>query len=478
MNQLLNFNLIQKITGGEWITTPDNMEEVIRGGAFDTRALADAQIFFAWKGEQSDGHLYLDQLIGSGIRLIVVEKNMAGLGDIPMIRVNSSMDALHQMAKTLASGFAGKIVSITGSAGKTTTKNWLAHILSGPYNLLSNVGTFNNHIGCPITLLNIKPEHELLILEMGSSGLKELELLSSIAPADITMLLNVGHAHLGKFGSRENIYLAKTEIFSHQRQQAVSLVPFGDNRLSDFLPSGSYEYFGKDSPKFNWIRKSIDPMQRTQTIRFNTPYGEKTVVVNRIGDHVGDLLSGVLAVCFFLGVSWEDISPKLDKLPYEKGRAIFLKGKNDVLVFDDTYNANPESVVNMLKTICSLEAERYVAVVGNMAELEEGLTESSAYILDNIPEKLTDLMLNGETGKILFPMIQQRYPNLNVVFIDSLSEILDELKKIAKNGTVIGVKGSRSSHFERIVYSLSGKQTDCLLERCGRINMCAVCDQF
>ena len=478
MNKLLQLSRIQQITNGHWLAPPSNSDIEVRVGAFDTRSLNFAEIFFAWPGDQSDGHDYLQQLEGSGIKLVIVEKEIPPLSNFAVLKVDNSLDALQKIAKYLARDFAGKIVSITGSSGKTTAKTWLNHLLKDHFNVLSNPGSFNNHIGCPITILSLNTDHNLMILEMGSSGLGELEILSAIAPADITLLLNVGHAHLGKFKTLENTYRAKTEIFANQRNGAVSILPYGDQRLTPYWPAGKVQTFGKGSPEYSYQIVSIDPVKKMQRILFQTPFGEKTINVGQLGNYVGELLSALLAVCFRLGLSWLDIETRLQSLPQEKGRSTFLNGIKGVLLLDDTYNANPESMISMLETICSLQMEQYVGVVGNLAELDTDLNESAEFILSNLPDKLTTLFLSGETGKILTPLIQKRKPRLKTVYASSVVEIIEQLQPMLNPRTVIGIKGSRSSHMERVVHGLSGTQFSCVLKTCGRLNSCDVCDSF
>ncbi len=478
MNKLLSFSLIEQITKGQWLVPPLDPGVELSGGAFDTRSLGSAEIFFAWKGENSDGHRYLRQLVGTHVKLAVVEQTVPQHSDIAVLKVADSMQALHQLAKYLAQHFKGKIINITGSSGKTTTKTWLMHMLKDRFNLLSNPGSFNNHIGCPITILSLEAHHELMILEMGASGLGELELLSSIAPADIALLLNVGHAHLGKFGSLENIYRAKTEIFAHRREGAVSIIPHGDKRFEPFLPDGPIHYFGLNSPEFSYRTLTVNSDNFTQRIAFQTPQGEKTVDVNQLGNYVGELLSAIMTVCFSLGLKWQDVEEKLASLPQEKGRSTFLKGVNGALLLDDTYNANPESMINMLKTICALKMEQSIGIVGNLAELEKDLSESAEYILSNLPENLTMLLLSGESAEILSPLIKKHKPNLKTVFASSIPKIIDHVKPLLNNRTVVGIKGSRSSHMERVLHGLMDRHFTCYLERCGRLNRCDVCEQF
>lgn len=478
MNKLLTFNKIKDITRGQWITEPDNPDLVLRGGAFDTRSLRKAEIFFTWQGENSDGHKHIHQLAESDIKLIIVEKEVPKIVNKPILKVSDSLNALHLLAKELMKGFCGKTVNITGSSGKTTTKSWLQHILGDHRNLLTNIGSFNNHIGCPITILNLKEDHDLLVLEMGTSGMGEIERLAEIAPADIALLLNVGHAHLGMLGSRDNIYRAKLELFSHLKTDAISLLPAFDEKLVRALVNGEKHFFGTGSSEFSWNRIDMDVLGMTQTLSLESPYGNKTVTVPRLGDYVGDLVSGILAVCYFLGLDWKQVEPGLSVLPQEKGRSTFLKAKNGALVLDDTYNANPESVVAMLKTICSLNMKQTIGVVGNLAELDEGMKETAGFIVDSIPSELTDLFLSGDTGKILLPKIQKRYPNLNVVYTESIIDLINRLKNLAHKDAVIGVKGSRTSHLERVVYALDGRMPRCELGRCGKLIMCNKCEEL
>ncbi len=477
-NKLLTFQSIQELTGGNWITPPQYPDISLKGGAFDTRALGNADIFFAWQGENSDGHQYLNQLEESHIKLIIVEKTVPGVGNKAILQVNDTMEALHGIAADLIKGFKGQIVNITGSSGKTTTKEWMKHIVNGHRNLLTNIGSFNNHIGCPITILGIEEKHDLLILEMGTSGPGELTALSAIAPADISVLLNVGHAHLGKFRGLDDIYRAKLELFKHQRNNAISLIPFGDERLKNFLPDGNWTYFGEGSPDFSWQCLKVDPESRSQDIRFETPDGSKTVTVPRLGDYVGELLAAIIAVCYHLGLNWEQIRTGIGSLPYEKGRAIFSRGINEVLILDDTYNGNPESVIAMLKLITSLQMKQTLGVVGNLAELDDDLSESGSYIIERIPDGLSHLFLGGDTGQILLPLLQDRYPGLRLSYFETIQELIDNLAKMTDADTIIGVKGSRSAHMERVVLGLKGKYTNCALNRCLKMAMCETCDQF
>jgi len=476
MIQQISFFEIQALTEGTWINQPENGNDTLVGGAFDTRKLANAEIFFAWKGDHSDAHSYLHMLQNSSIRLAIVEKDVPPIPGVAILKVVDSLKALHTIARELSHRFQGKVITITGSSGKTTAKTWLAHLLGAKFRVLTNEGSFNNHIGCPITILNLKPEHEVLILEMGTSGIGELELLTSIAPADISILLNVGHAHLGKFGSIENTYRAKLEIFSHQKAGAISLIPYQNEILRKRMKLDNRVYFGTGSPLHHWDRINIDSDKMEQEFQFSYSNRKERVRVNQMGEYVGELLSGMLGICEELQIPWENISQRLTTLQQEKGRSHFLTGINGVRILDDSYNANPESVINMLQTISSIPASRRIAVIGNLAELDEGLESSAVYIKNNIPQGIHQLYFGGETGKILTELIQKKRPDLHTSYFQSHFEIIDELKQSCDEQTIIGIKGSRSSHMERVVLLLCGTDAQCRETRCGKLLMCSYCD--
>jgi len=151
---------------------------------------------------------------------------------------------------------------------------------------------------------------------------------------------------------------------------------------------------------------------------------------------------------------------------------------NDLLILDDTCNANPESVIGMLETLSRLKRKRTVGVIGQLAELEEDLRDSAAYILDHLPAGLTHLYFSGASGRILAPMVVGRFPELRVNWAESLPDLIAQLKPLAESGTVMGIKGSRSAHMERVVYAMQGECFSCNLTPCFRLNACRVCPLF
>ncbi|MDT8446428.1 MAG: Mur ligase family protein [bacterium] len=464
-----------QITGGRWLRVPKDFEQPLVGAAFDSRRIGSEQIFFALNQGGVDGSRFIDQLPPTQIELAVVQQEVPAPEGLAVLWVPDSLKALHQLARWRAEHFGGKILSLTGSSGKTTTKTWLRHCLEPHLAVQSNPGSFNNHIGCPVTVLSLKPETELLILEMGTSGVGELELLCGIAPADVTLLLNVGHAHLGKFGSAEALLEAKLEIFKHQRLGGQAIVPGWDQRIQGRLPSGAWT-FGPGSPRFARRLEAVGPLG--QRFELSGPSGSVQVEVPHPGDYVGDLLAAVYAVFEALELPVETLADCCSSLPQERGRSTLVCGALGEQLLDDSYNANPESVVNMLQTLTSLKADRYIGVVGNLAEMDEGLQQSGEVILRGLPPKLTHLFLGGQSGQDLAPAIRQARPDLELHLFEQPLELLPLLAPLRGPGAVIGIKGSRSAHMERLTWALSGQDAACPLPRCGLLLNCADCPQL
>jgi len=470
----LTYTNCQESTSGVWQSAPQEPEAPLFGGAFDSRNLQGEQIFFAFTFGAQDGHQFVHSLAGSSVKLLVVEKAVDPIPGIAILQVPDSLAALHQIAAWRAKNFAGKIVSLTGSSGKTTVKNWLVHFLGSSFNVQANPGSFNNHIGCPVTLLSVERDTELLVLEMGTSGPGELDLLSSIAPADITLLLNIGHAHLGKFGSLEGLKQAKLEIFRHPRLGGVNIAPQGS--LYDKVP-GPKTTFGASGDY--WVDQvTVDGAAGEQSFVLHTPGNTQKVQTNHLGPFVPEMLAALRAVYDQLGGNPEGFARLASQLPEGQGRSQVLSGPKGSRLINDSYNANPESVVSLWQTMAAFEGQTYLACIGNLAEMDEGLSESLEVMTRGMPEQLTDLFVCGETAPILKEAFAQFRPRLKVTLYANPLEMKERALELAGPHTVIGVKGSRTSHMERLVLALTGTEVDCALDRCGLLLNCVNCSKL
>ena len=474
---MLNFEIIQKETFGNWLVAPKNKKKPLLGGAFDTRKTNQAQIFFTFRSSRHDAHEDLMTLEKTNIQLILVENDALVPQNIAVLEVKDTLDALQQIAAYLARKFKGKIISITGSNGKTTTKNCLSHVLKKKYQVLCSEGSFNNAIGCPITLLNLTKANEILVLELGTSSLGELDLLASILLSDYSILLNIGHAHLGKFGSIKQTLLAKLEIFNHQKPGAVSIVNKVVLDLYKFpLPEPNLVYSSQEG-KYAVKTLDLDSKKSRQLIQFHYDSNSVSVWIDAIGPHVNSLVSLILMISIEMDLSQKQFTNGLKSLPKTAGRLVIKKGMGGQILIDDTYNANPESIVNLFQTLVQIPVKTKIVVIGHLSELEENLEVSSKLILDGLPTNLDEIYLLGTTGRELFDKIKKTDSNLEIQLFGNIEQIYEILKNL-NHDYVIGIKGARSSHMERLVLALEGKLTSCHKISCDKKCHCLSCEEF
>ncbi len=472
LNSLLTCKKAAEITGGSWVSAPNDENQNLIGAAFDSRQLGDAEIFFTLAGAR-DAHEFLPSLEGSKIKLVVVTKEVPPLQGMAILKVTDSLKALQDLARHQATEAKAKIIAITGSSGKTTAKAWLSYLLTPHLKVQASPGSFNNHIGCPVTILGLKRETEVLILEMGTNGLGELDLLSSIGLADFTLLLNVGHAHVGKFGSLENTYKAKLEIFNHQKAGATSIVPYFDPKILGQTTDLSPISFGAGG---DYSCEVVDTKDYGQTLELTTPKTKYTFTLNQLGEYVSSTFAALAVILDHFGLL-EKTAETL-QLPQEKGRSTFLKSGLGATLLDDSYNANPESVINMLKTLAGLKEETKVGIIGNLGELDADLTTTAPLIVGNIPSGVTHLFFTGESGKVLAPLVAAKHPQITTDYCASLKDLFHLIEPFNKEGVAIAVKGSRAAHLERIILLLAGSRVNCLKDSCPQLRNCSACEEL
>jgi len=464
-----------RATGGRWLRQPLPEETPLSGGSFDTRALGGASIFFALKGERADGHAFLDRLAGSGVRLAVVQREALPAGfDGAVLRVEDTLRALADMARFLVAKYRPKVVAITGSYGKTTAKEVIAQVLDGPRRVLKSPGSLNNEIGIPITLLNLDGSQDTCVLEFSARKEGDIDYLGRVAPPDIAVLLAVGHAHIGVFGSREAIYRAKGEIFRHLRPGGLALVNAEDPRLATLASGHRVLSFGRGAGDFRAEDVTADSLGRQSfsAVHENTRIALRSGIA---GAHGCYPMLAAWAVARELGVSDADVQARAGTHPGQKGRAVLLHAPGGAIVVDDTYNASPETVVNLIATLASIQASERILVLGHLSELEAGLGESAAAIGKHLSAPLSKCYVHAAATPEL-PGLLQRQASIPVQEFGTMAALIVALRAKDRPGTAFGVKGARSAHMERAIHGLRGAEVACALTPCGLLKHCTDCD--
>lgn len=420
----------------------------IKSVSTDTRTLQPGDLFIALRGENFDGHEYLHVAAEKGAIAAIVDENVDV--DIFTIKVKDTRLALGELAAYWRQQLDIKVIGLTGSNGKTTVKDMLSSILSEVGNVASTQGNFNNDIGLPLTLLQVKSEHEYAVIEMGANHAGEIAYLTKITKPDVAILNNAGPAHLEGFGSLQGVAEAKGEIFSGLGVDGVAIINI-DDTFSDYWLSLCTDYkkimFGLDMAAD--VTTSTDLNNYDGSFRLKTLLGETDVQLNVLGIHNLKNALAASSAALAVGVDLVAIKAGLEKFTGVKGRLQVHKAANDSVIIDDTYNANPASMKAAIDVL-SLQKMNSILVIGDMGELGENAAELHAEIGQYAKEKKIDvLMCYGKLARnAVIPFGENGFS-----YEDKNNLIKDVCSKLDK-GVAVLVKGSRSSHMEEVVAAL------------------------
>lgn len=437
--------------------TPFNCNKVagISGITTDSRKLQQGDMFIALKGEKFDGHEYAEAAIKNGATLVLTQQKLKD--DIPYILVADTMQALHKLAKHYKSKFDIPFVAITGSSGKTTTKDMIASVLSEKYNVLKTEGNFNNAIGLPITLFRLEKKHEICVVEMGMSSLGEIEALAEIVRPNVGVITNVGTAHIEKLQSRENILKAKTEMFTYFNSSNTAIIN-GDNDMLQKLDNKAYKIISYGLESNNQCKAENVIEKGEAGIDFDMVYQGLREFYQVPMPGIHNVYNALSAICVakIYGLDKNQINAGLAKFKPSKMRMEIFQGILNTKVINDVYNANPDSMMAAINVLASMEAAgRKICILGDMFELGEFAEAEHRKIGRFAMEKGIDLLL--AVGKMASETIKgasMAGTNQQLYCFDSNEEVINNLKAIIKQQDMILIKGSRGMNMENIVESL------------------------
>ncbi len=349
------------------------------GVSIDTRSLKRGELFFGIRGERFDGAAFAASAVEAGAAGVVVPRggsvsldlSMSGGAAPVVIEVDDTTAALQALAHTVRIEAGTKVVAITGSAGKTTTKEVTADFLSARYRVVRNRGNFNNHIGLPLSLIELRERPDVAVVELGMNHAGEISTLVRIAAPDVRVWTNVGEAHLGFFGSVERIADAKAEILERATRQTLLVANADDERIvrRSRQFAGRTVTFGIDRPADVRATEVIDNGIEGVTARVETRRGAAIVRTQLVGrTNLANVLAGA-AVALELDVPLEAIVDRASRLRPAANRGEIVRLRNGVTLIDDSYNANPTATIRALEVLGGAAAKRRVAVLGEMLEL-------------------------------------------------------------------------------------------------------------
>ena len=351
----------------------------------DTRILQPGEIFVALEGENFDGHNFVAQAIDKGAVALVVSRQLALDQNIAQFIVPDTLVAYQQIARWWRDRFSIPIIGITGSVGKTTTKELIAAVLSTQGQVLKTQANYNNEIGVPKTLLQIRPEHNYAVVEMAMRAAGEIALLTDIARPTIGVITNVGTAHIGRLGSEEAIAMAKCELLAHMPESSIAILNY-DNQL--LLDTAARVWQGKT---ITYGLSGGDV--RGEIIDTNTLRVARTDLLLPLpGRHNASNYLAAIAVAQVLGIDITQLAGGI-KVELPRGRAGLYQLPNDIVILDETYNAGLESTIAALELLKQTPGKRHIAVLGTMKELGERSTQLHYQVGEKVKELNIDLLL-------------------------------------------------------------------------------------
>lgn len=413
----------------------------------DTRKPVRNSIFFAIRGEKFNGNAYAAEALRNGAAYVVADDKSAG-GDQRVFIVDDSLSALQQLAAFHRSKLKSSVIAITGSNGKTTTKDLISKILSEKYTVCSTQGNLNNHIGVPLTILSIKSEDQLVVVEMGANHPGEIGNLCRIAQPGYGLITNIGRAHLEGFGSVTGVMKAKRELYEYlQESNGKVFVNCGDQVLMDMLGNFSGEIIRYGNGEGTICGGDVDKTDPFLSINFNCanqPGNRFNIKTRMLGDFNLENILAALSVGYYFDVDIEKMIEAVGDYIPDMLRSQILKTKHNTL-FVDAYNANPTSMLAAIRNFQKNPGENKMLVIGEMAELGEASQAEHLALLSILREltRYSVILIGKSFFNFSIPADFMRFPDAKAA-----AEWLDSHP--VRNATIL-LKGSRIAGLEKLI---------------------------
>lgn len=448
-------------------------ETIINGIAIDSREVGSGDAFFAIVGEEKDGHIFAVKAAENGCGTIVVhEAEVAediknAMPKATVLLVNDTTRALQDLAEWYLSLFDIKKIGVTGSTGKTTTKEMLYAVLSEKYKTLRNLGNFNNHIGLPLTIFNLEDDVEVGIFEMGMSEFGEIHRLADIVRPDLAVITNVGTSHIEFLQTRENILKAKMEITDFFESNQVLLVNEDNDMLqeqalftciqekkkADNCYKGNVRIFTAGETETADFKLSNRKDLGEDGIQFVITHNEKSVDFSLplLGNHNGWNAMLAVGVGTLLGVSLQQAAQGLAKME-SANRRLNIEEKNGIKLIDDTYNASPDSMKAAIDVLMAVSGKRKIAMLADILEMGEAAEEHHYQVGEYASQKQVDVVISvGKNARFIAEGAKAASQNTTVIYHEEKESLLETLEELLKPEDVVLVKGSNGMRMTEIV---------------------------
>jgi len=459
---------IAQIVGGRFVTTEVADVQIDGSVQTDSRLVVPGSIFFALPGEVTDGALFAEAAVAAGAAVVVAERELAL--DVPVIVVPDGVTALAALATEVVARVrsAGplSVVAITGSNGKTTTKNLLRAILSAQAPTVAPQGSFNNHVGAPISMLGIDYDTRYLVVEMGASGAGEIARLVAIAKPDIGIVLKVGLAHVGEFGGIDAVQRAKSEMVTDLGSASVAILNADDDRVAAMaaLTPASVRWFGL-SEAADVRAEDIEATATGTAFTLVVADTRLPVRLRILGEHHVLNALAALSAAHELGIDPAEAITAIEAVARaERWRMELLLPASGAIVINDAYNASPDSMAAALKTLAQVRGEndRTIAVLGEMAELGEYSDEEHDRIGRLVVRlNIRKLIVVGHLARHIHNAagLEGSWDGESV-FVSTPDEAYDLLREDLGTGDIVLVKSSKTANLRFLGDRLGGLTPD------------------
>lgn len=447
----MTFNEILNAIDGEVIIKSEDVS--FNKLCIDTRKIEKNNVFLAIKGANFNGNDFALKALEAGASIVIIDEVKFNLNEIEnkgtIVKVKNTREALLNLAKFYRKKLGLKVVGVTGSTGKTSTKDLIAALLSHKYKVFKTKGNFNNDIGLPLMILELTSKDDVAVLEMGMSSLGEIELLADVARPDIAVITNIGLSHIENLKTQENILKAKMEISTFFNKENTLIINAEDKLLKNVYSNRfKVEKIGYNHEYDVYASNIILKEEETEFLAH--AFGEEAVFnLPMAGKH--NVLNTMLAieVANCLNVSFEEMIKGLENLEATSMRLQVIK-KEGFIIINDCYNASPDSMKSSLDVLSAYKDHRKVAILGDMYELGEESEKAHFEVGEYAKDKLDILIVIGRYIK----NFKDGFNNDNIIMYKTKEECIKELKNIVKLNDVVLIKASRGVKLEDVVKKL------------------------
>ncbi len=456
---------ICKICGGRLTNASDSLSTEIADIVIDSRKISKGAAFIATRGERVDGHSFIGQVVEKGAALIVGENEPepSVLKEVPYLKVEDSFKALRDMAAFYRQQLSVKIIGITGSVGKTSTKEVIASVVAERFKTQKTQGNFNNEVGVPLTLFTVDESHEVAVVEMGINHFGEMHRLAEMARPNICVYTNIGQCHLEFLGSRDGILKAKTEMLEHLSEGATAVMNGDDDKLATVTTvQGRPAIFFGQGENASYKAKNIQPDSIFgSSFTIETPQGDIDTYIPLPGQHQIQNALAAAAVGHTLGMTNAEIDRGIRSVKSVGGRSNIIRAAK-YTVIDDCYNANPVSMGAALELLAQAPG-RHIAILGDMFELGDNEKALHAGVGEKAVATNTDVIICvGTLSEAMYTSaVDKSKKSINtekqseVLYFHTRDEMMEALPAILKDGDSILIKASHGMAFTAVVEMLT-----------------------